>query len=309
MNTSWHSYPSIYALGHKAVSELLLDPVIVEEKIDGSQFSFGRFDGELKVRSKGAQINADYPEKMFSEAVEVVKALDLKDGWTYRAEYLKKPKHNTLAYDRIPEKHLILFDINTGEEEYLTYEQKQAEAVRLGLEVVPIFFSGVVDNPETLLGFLEKPSILGGQKIEGFVIKNYSRFGPDKKALMGKYVSEAFKEVHGGEWKKNNPTTGDVLQQLILRYRTPARWQKAVQHLRERGELEQSPRDIGKLIKETQEDIEKECAEEIKEMLYAYAIKNIRRAVTGGLPEWYKQELLKLQFNDEVATESFENIP
>jgi len=296
MNTSWHSYPSVFALGHKAISELFLEPVLVEEKIDGSQFSFGRFEDGLRCRSKGAQINADVPERMFEEAVEVVKGLDLREGWTYRTEYLKKPKHNTLAYDRVPKNHIILFDINTGEEEYLDRQQKGMEAERLGLEIVPLLFQGTITEPKTLLDFLERPSILGGQKIEGMVIKNYARFGQDKKVLMGKYVSEAFKEVHGAEWKKNNPTSGDIIQRLIMQYKTPARWNKAVQHLRDRGELTQSPRDIGALIKEVQIDIDKECADEIKDALYAHAMQHIRRGITGGLPEWYKEELLKLQF-------------
>ncbi len=34
---SWHSYPSIYNLGHREVAEILKSPVNVEEKIDGSQ--------------------------------------------------------------------------------------------------------------------------------------------------------------------------------------------------------------------------------------------------------------------------------
>ncbi len=41
LHASWHSYPKIYGLGHKAITELLSDNVMVEEKIDGSQFSFG----------------------------------------------------------------------------------------------------------------------------------------------------------------------------------------------------------------------------------------------------------------------------
>ena len=56
--SSWHSYPSIYNLGHAAVANLLAVPHQVQEKVDGSQFSFGRFveDGKvrLRVRSKGA---------------------------------------------------------------------------------------------------------------------------------------------------------------------------------------------------------------------------------------------------------------
>ena len=123
--SSWHSYPSVYALGHMAISELLLDPVIVEEKVDGSQFSFGRFDGDLKLRSKGKDIIPDAPEKMFQKAVDTVMALDLVDGLTYRGEYLSKPKHNALAYERVPKGNVIIFDINTAEEKYLLYEDKK----------------------------------------------------------------------------------------------------------------------------------------------------------------------------------------
>ena len=36
---SFSSYPKIYALGHRETKELLLGPVNVEEKCDGSQFS------------------------------------------------------------------------------------------------------------------------------------------------------------------------------------------------------------------------------------------------------------------------------
>jgi hypothetical protein len=298
MNTSWHSYPSIFALGHKAIKELFFDDVLCEEKIDGSQVSFGRFEGELKCRSKGATLNVDYPEKMFSVAVETAKLLNLRDGWTYRAEYLLKPKHNALAYDRTPDRNLILFDVNTGEEEYMSYEEKRREADRIGLEIVPILFEGKVDSPEKLLSFLERTSILGGQKIEGIVVKNYHRFGQDKKALMGKYVSEAFKEVHSASWKESNPSVKDVIQTLILSLKTPARWNKAVQHLRENGLLSDSPRDIGVLIKEVHVDIEKECEDEIKDKLYRHAISSIKRGVVSGLPEWYKEELMKKQFTE-----------
>jgi hypothetical protein len=68
--------------------------------------------------------------------------------------------------------------------------------------------------------------------------------------------------------------------------------------LRERGLITDSPKDIGLLIKEVQQDIEKECIDDIKERLYKHAITGIRRAITGGLPEWYKEELMKLQFID-----------
>ena len=305
MFSSWHSYPSVFALGHRMIKDLFLEDVLLEEKIDGSQFSFGVFivEGmpELKCRSKGCQLNVELPEKMFAEAVNTAKELFplLKTGWTYRAEYLQKPKHNALAYERIPNKHLIVFDINTGEEEYMPYEQKAKECKRIGLECVPKIYEGKVSEPNIILDFLNNISILGGQKIEGVVIKNYKRFGQDKKALMGKYVSEAYKEVHSSEWRNSNPTGGDIIQQIIMQYKTPARWNKAIQHLRDKGLLENSPKDIGLLLKECQEDIHKECAEEIQAKLWAWAKSHILRGCVAGLPEWYKEELLKQQFDNK----------
>ena len=300
---SWHSYPSIYNLGHRYLADLFLDPVLVEEKVDGSQFSFGRFvntDGTsyLRCRSKGAELNLIAPEKMFSKAIETIQGLFpiLKEGWTYRAEYLAKPKHNSLAYDRIPKNHLMIFDINTAEETYLSYEEKKTECDRLGLEVVPIIFEGVVENVDMFRDLLTKESILGGQKLEGVVVKNYLKFGQDKKALMGKFVSEHFREVHKHEWKKSNPSSGDVIQTIIAAYKSPARWAKAVQHLTEQGKLENTPVDIGFLMKEVPVDVEKECADEIKTLLYQWAWPKIRRGIIGGLPEWYKERLLENQF-------------
>jgi ATP-dependent RNA circularization protein (DNA/RNA ligase family) len=139
--SSWHSYPSIFTLGHRAIKDIFLDSVIVEEKVDGSQISFGKFDGVLRIKSKGKELDINHPEKLFSIAVDIIKTLDLQDGWTYRGEYLKSPKHNALFYDRVPKNHIIIFDINIDEENYLPYLEKVREADRIGLEVVPLLKS------------------------------------------------------------------------------------------------------------------------------------------------------------------------
>lgn len=305
--SSWHNYPKIYALGHAALTDLLADDVVVEEKVDGSQFSFGVFDGELRCRSKGKELVLDAPEKMFLKAIETVRELQplLRDGWTYRGEYLQKPKHNVLAYDRVPAKNIVLFDVNTGEEAYLPPEEKQGEASRLGLECVPILHFGRLESLAWLQGLLARASVLGGAKIEGVVVKSRTRFGADGKALMGKFVSEEFKEVHAGEWRVANPLAGDVIADLISRLRTPARWQKAVQHLRERGALTESPKDIGSLIREVQTDTGNECLHEIHDALWAWAWPKIERGIIAGLPQWYKEELAKMQFiNKELLNET-----
>lgn len=313
--SSWHSYPSIYNMGHKAIEDLLKGPVNVEEKGDGSQFSFGLFevaeqeeDGlaptrgavELKVRSKGTVMHPDAPMDMFKLGVEHVKSIQhlLHLGWTYRGEYLARPKHNSLAYDRTPRGYIIIFDINTGEEEYLDYDAKRLEADRLGLECVPLLHSGIVENIEQFRKFLTTTSILGGQKIEGVVVKpvRYDLFGRDKKVLFGKFVSEAFKEVHRKAWGENNPTSGDIIESIGRRYGTMARWNKAIQHMREAGRIEDSPRDIGPILQEIWPDIVKEERDAILDELWKWAAPHLKRLVVRGFPEFYKQKLLEKSF-------------
>jgi hypothetical protein len=307
--SSFHSYPSIYSLGHRYLADLLLDPVLVEEKLDGSQISFciDNWDGGpeyLRVRSKGAELNILAPDSMFKKAVEYIQSIQdkLTQGWTYRGEMLCKPKHNALAYDRVPLNNIAIFDINPGEEAYLPYLQKVVEAARLGFEVVPQLYYGTVEDLEQFRTLLDTTSYLGGQKIEGVVVKNYNRFGIDKKVLLGKFVSEAYKEVHAHEWKTNNPTKQDILDSLITSLKTPARWNKAIQHLHEAGTLEDSPRDIGLLMKEVPLDIQKEEIDYIKDKLYEWAWPHIRRGVVGGLPDWYKEQLLAKQFENGDTT-------
>ena len=298
------SYPKVYNIGHPAIDQLFSDPVVVEEKVDGSQFSFGVYGGELKCRSKSKLQELVAPDKMFNAAVETIKELAplLTDGYTYRGEYLSKPKHNALAYNRIPDKHIILFDINNGPERYLERAAKADEAGRIGLELVPQMF---LTEPtlENFMVLIDRTSVLGGQKMEGLVVKNYSRFGRDGKALMGKYVSEAFREVHSREWVKDNPQGKDIVALLTAKYLSDARWAKAVQRLTEAGNLKNEPADIGPLIKEVQADIEAECSDEIAAQLLAWALPNILRGSIKGLPQWYKTKLLEGAFraNEKAA--------
>ncbi len=293
-----NSYPKIYNLGHKAIAEILDGPVLVEEKVDGSQFSFGIVDGELQCRSRKQQIILDAPPNLFADGVAAVQNVEhlLTPGWVYRGEYMQKPKHNAISYGRIPKNHIVIFDICDGLESYLDVTNKAAEAERLGFEVVPVFFGGRVETMEQLIELLQTTSFLGEKKIEGVVLKRYDRFTIDGKAMMGKFVSEEFKERNSKEWKKSNPGMADVVQLLIAELKTEARWQKAVQHLRDDGVLVDEPKDIGGLMKAVGQDVREEEVEHIKERLFKYAWPKIQRGVTGGLPQWYKEELAKAAF-------------
>lgn len=311
-----HSYPSIFNLGHRAIKDLFNTNVLIEEKIDGSQFSFGLQDGNLIMKSKGAILYEPVTDKLFKSACDYVISIKdkLQEGWVYRGEVLARPRHNTLEYDRAPLNNIIIFDIERGDQDFLTAGEKYVLAGQLGFETVPVLFEGKVENLEQLKGFFEKTSVLGKAKIEGMVFKNYSMYGLDKKVLMGKWVSEAFKEVHHAEWKSANPNKSDFLTVLINGLKTEARWNKAIQHLRDDGKLTDSPQDIGNLLREIQTDTKADMEGELKERIFAYHWPQIARGIIGGFPEFYKTLLAKKQFEEsegiakEVAKENMSGL-
>jgi hypothetical protein len=303
---TYPSYPSLYTLGHAHLRDLFTDgaEVTIEEKVDGSQFSFGVVDGVLQCRSKRCILSDPIPD-LFRGAVTTAKTLfdegKLVEGWVYRGEAIQRPKHNTLCYDRTPNYFIAIYDVMTGLEDYAPYQFKKEVCDGLGLECVPLLYQGPVDDPSKLKDLLDRTSFLGGAKIEGIVIKNHARFGYDKKPLIAKLVADSFKEIHQGDWKDRHPKNGDIILNLVEKYRTPARWAKAMQHLRDDGTLTNSPKDIGPIIVECQADIRKECEDMIKDELFAWAWKQIAHKLVGGLPQWYKEQLVESPSAEDAA--------
>ena len=291
-----NSFPKIFALGTKYVKEIFDEEVEITEKIDGSQFVFGKIEGELKMRSKSAKLFLEKHDKMFSEAVEYVSTLDLPEGMVFYCEYLKKPKHNSLAYDKIPKNHLCLFAACDEELNFASYEELEKLADLMKIDVVPCIFEGFTKATK-IEALLDRDSYLGGQKIEGVVVKNRKSWlfgGVPMPIMSGKYVSEAFKEVHNKTWK----TGKDKWEIFKESYQTEARWEKAVQHLKEKGELVDEPKDIGKLCKEVHDDIVEEEEEIIRDFLWNLRKGELLRRSVSGLPEWYKKKLLLKDENE-----------
>lgn len=295
MKTS--AFPKILHIGHKQISDIFDGDVEITEKIDGSQLGFGKINGELFVRSKGKEQDFDDPDKMFKGATEFVKTIadKLPDNIALYGEWLNKPKHNVLAYDRTPKNGIALFGVcDPITQEHLGMDEISAWAEQLDVDTVPLLFKGEA-NAQMVLDMVDKTdSFLGGQKIEGVVVKRYTPWmfmGRVPLSVMsGKYVSEAFKEVHAKDWKKEHTGKGK-LDILISQYRSEARWNKAIQHLRDNGELDNSPKDIGAIIKEVRADVTAEEMENIKDQLWEIYKGDILRHTTSGLPEWYKKKL------------------
>lgn len=295
-------FPKIFTIGQDYIKDIFENNVEVTEKIDGSQFNFGKINGVFYMRSKGKQIFEEAPEKMFKEGIEYGLSIKdrIPDNTIFYTEYLQKEKHNVLKYNRIPLNHLILFGISggTGEIFIKDYSQLKHYAEFLNIDVVPLLFEGKVSSIDFLLELLETESMLGGTKIEGVVVKNYSNpfiiGGRVIPVMMGKFVSERFKEVHK-DWSKNHAGKGKW-QQFVESYRTEARWLKSIQHLKDSNKLENSPRDIGILIKTIKEDIVEEEKENIKNFLWKEFGDQLLRSSVSGFPEWYKKYLAEKSF-------------
>jgi len=292
-----HSFPKILAVGSEQIKELFDDPVEMTEKIDGSMFAFGiSEDGELVFRSKGKELFEGAIDKMFQPAVDYVLSiknmvLGFAPNTFFYTEFLGKPKHNTLAYERVPKNNLMLFGAFVKGSWVDTWEELDLIAADLDIEMAPILGRKKIESIEDVKELLETTSVLGNETIEGIVFKNYKKtwmLGSRVHPMFGKYVRAEFKERHGRVWK----TGKDKFAEFLDGFRTEARWQKAIQHLKECGELSNSPKDIGKLLKEIHQDLETEETENIKVELYNFFIKQIKRKSCAGFPEFYKEQLL-----------------
>lgn len=295
------SYPKILPLVGKYGDLVLGNTVEVTEKCDGSMFAFGLSpDGVLHMRSKGQPIDINAVPDLFRPAADHVLSVQdkLEKGVVYYGETLKTPRHNTLSYDRVPTNHIALFGKFDWERtKGADYAEVAEAAALLDVDVVPLLGNVAYDELAQFAELLKASgkSWLGGADMEGIVIKDYTRpmefSGMVYPLTVLKYVSEAFKEKHSNnpDWIGNK----DKVALLVDSYRTEARWHKAVQHLRDNGELLGEPKDIGILIKELSRDLVEECKEDFKDSLYNLFQKEWKARVTARFPEWYKEELLK----------------
>ncbi|MDZ4344591.1 MAG: RNA ligase family protein [Candidatus Binatia bacterium] len=288
------AYPKIRTVGDRHVENIFDGPVDIQEKVDGSQFSFGLFDGVLLFSSKRVGFGIDNVPKLFTNACAHIDARKelLTPGWTYTCEYLSRPKHNVLQYSRTPTGFLILFDVRSQEGPFASQATLPFIAHQLGIEPVPLIYSGDCTVKE-LSQHLDTESVLGGTKVEGVVIKRYTDMATG--LIVAKLVSDKFKEKAGARIK--TPRLPDAINELVAQlgaqYCTEARWQKCVQHLRDDGALAGVMEDIPSLLRELHKDLWDEGGEYIAATVMQRVRKEITRRVSQGFPQWYKSQLIQ----------------
>lgn len=222
------------------------DHIIVEEKVDGANFSF-RYDAEKDQICSFSRRVELHPKNTLFGAWEWSQKLDKKkiaevlgNNLIMFAEWLAP---HTVKYPDEKYFNAYCFDIMNAEtEQYLPQEQVKKVVQDLGLSYVPVFYDGPFTSWEALASLVGRTE-LGGEYGEGIVIKNMTRLNdPDENfQFYVKIVGEAFKEKKAiGGWGMkmlDHKHEKSVEQELTESVVTTARVRKLILKMVDEQEL------------------------------------------------------------------------
>ena len=176
------------------------DEIIIQEKIDGANFSirYDRESDQVMAFSRKKELN-------FSET--------LRGAWTWSQQLSKEAVAETLGTNLVIFgewlcKHTVLYpaeryskpyfyDVyDVAAEQYLPQCEVKKVVEKLGLTYVPVFYEGKFVSWEHAMQFVGKTQ-LGGDYGEGIVIKNMTRLNDPNTRLpfYTKIVCEQFSET------------------------------------------------------------------------------------------------------------------
>jgi len=292
------------------LEDFLDKDIVITEKIDGKNFRILIDLSAMKLHfgSKRVEMgNEKFQYDVFNKAIDIFLETFTTDTFdslihilqdqieegvaSYLlifGEYLGSNREGILLYERTPRKYVVVFDMVYG---YLIFDKETNGLVEktvvlnqlnhydifrlilefLGLEEVPIFFMGKVNNKEEIIRMAKefiqtKKPLLGGKQIEGVVIKagDYHR----STKIVHKDFSEALNGKVGFDKAKKGKirTVEDLADYITERYITKGRVMKAVNLLEaEKGKIDL--KDTGDVIKTVFTDVLEEEEKEIRSML------------------------------------------
>lgn len=271
-------YGKVHRLGSKEHAGFDEDAeIIVQEKMDGSQFSFWVEDGQLVCCSRTSRLDINEPGAMFAKAVATARLAHrnglLEGGEVFYGEAFQRRRHNVLEYGVEPLGGLVLFEVSRSTK---TIEEHAKE---MGCTPVKELYRGPLLPKDELRAMATGISPTLGGRREGVVVKQlaptYSRC---------KIVSPEFAEVKVVKSTKSDNPVADIGRAFAQ----PARYQKALQRLTEQGRITGTERDIGALIGEVRRDMFEEEKDAIAGALFALFSKDVGRAAVANVADWYK---------------------
>lgn len=257
-------FPNFLGKIERGRLEDFVDAVEVTEKMDGSYFQFGWYNGEFRMRTKST-LDHEGIDKMFNKVMNVLILMkdDLPKDVIFCCEYFQKPKHNALAYDfsSLMDRGDDIVAHATGHTRFFLFlieaidltKEWSERNVTAKLPTISFGHLGTFVHMSHLSVEDEQsePNRMAqgtyGAVREGIVVKN-------SKGERFKFVTDHFKEVHGG--KKRSPRkykeVDCVWEPYVLGLR--ARTEKAIFRLKERG-MVFGKKTFGATIGETVKDL------------------------------------------------------
>ena len=268
--------------GEKMIKDIFSRNVEITSKMDGQQFGVyindkhkpeffsksmklepGAFDPKDPDYKKPRESGFEYKDyyramKHFKDLEKQGVLKEIPAGTLISGEFFGSKQPNVLKYDREPKGNFVLFGVRSGDQ-WANYDQLIRYGKKLGVETVPVLFSGrikdktsfmrglsatlknnpdfmesvknyfesigktKVDSPQDVEGllklFLEIPDpLLGGEKQEGVVIKDYEFQTARGLNRFLKYVRQEFAGDRDSAWSDVNKGREEIrLAQMQLR--------------------------------------------------------------------------------------------
>ncbi len=205
-------YQHVERLGHDDVSGLLDGAVVVQEKLDGANFTVAKHpDKGLILASRNNVISVGgHPSTGFNGAIEYVLdhpgitgLFDVHPDWVLRGEWLTR---HTINYDATRMKKFYVFDVQDGEGKYIPISQYAAVMELREIPFLPVIAQ--YNNPtlDLLQQLTQGPGLYGAAQKEGVVVKRYDFVNKWGRTTWGKLVSADFREankIHMGATKRD----------------------------------------------------------------------------------------------------------
>jgi cytidyltransferase-like protein len=188
-----HLYDIYNKKGSDFVDQLFNQFVTINEKMDGSAFSFerDRETGKFKFYRRDQRNPITLIDrtlmKYYEKPIQYIESLPpsilekIPRGWRFGLEYFASRKPVEISYDRLPKNNLILSYVHkisdTGKIETTIQDKSKLDswADILGVERPPIIFQGILDEDQKsdLLEFLNTPF---KELVEKFKTQSFVRF-------------------------------------------------------------------------------------------------------------------------------------
>ena len=188
-----HLYDLYNKKGADFVNQLFNQYVTINEKMDGSAFSFerGKDTGKFKFYRRDQRNPITLVDrtlmKYYEKPIQYIESLPphiiqkIPRGWRFGLEYFANTNPVEIVYDRLPKNHLILSYVHQLDDSgkiVKTIQKKESLdewADLLGVERSPIIFQGKLDEDQKsqLLEFLNTPF---KKLVERFSTQSFVRY-------------------------------------------------------------------------------------------------------------------------------------